>query len=290
MRMVHLDFAFDWFLKDCNLLPRDSAGKYTKHEMIQAFAQFGGTSNISLKHDYWHDTPVRDLKTMVRDVGLSPASYVFTCDLAVPDDSRQAVVDDAYSVLERVAELEVPMVMIIAAMVKEEQPIEQQKQWLIEGLRPLAERAEAMNLILFSENMDWEVNRPFMGKSADCVSTCEAVGSPAYKLAFDIKAPLFSGETPLDALELMAPHVCNVHVANVREALPEETRYFVADDGRRLTAAPLDDGLIDVPSVFARLREIGFDGPVDVEYQGMEDPVEAIPKMMRFLREELGLD
>ena len=83
---------------------------------------------------------------------------------------------------------------------------------------------------------------------------------------------------------------CDVHAANVREALPEEQRCFVADDGRRLTAAPLDDGLIDVPSLFARLREIGFDGPVDLEYQGTEDPVKAIPKMKRFLREKIGLN
>ena len=86
------------------------------------------------------------------------------------------------------------------------------------------------------------------------------------------------------------PCQCDVHAANVREALPEEQRCFVADDGRRLTAAPLDDGLIDVESIFAKLCEIGFNGSVDLEYQGTEDPVEAIAKMMHFLHNTIGMN
>ena len=291
MRLTHLDYSFDWYMKECHVLPRQTPGKYTREEVIELFGRMGGATEIELKDDYWGPVEISYLKKLVEDAGLISFSYVFTRDLALPDPQRQAVVEEVFGLIDRTVELGAPYAMIISGLIKQDYSLADQRRWMIEGLRKCVEHAESAGIILFCENIDWPPARPFMGNGRDCRDVCRAVDSEHFKLCFDFKAPLFSGEDALVALDLMGPYLCHTHGCNVRELVAGEDmpRYFDTTDNKWLTAAPLDSGLLEVPAIFEKLRKFGYDGTVTVEYQGIEDPMVALPKMYEYFREVTGV-
>ncbi|MBI1879440.1 MAG: TIM barrel protein [Chloroflexi bacterium] len=76
--------------------------------------------------------------------------------------------------------------------------------------------------IIFAENIDDPHIRPLLGRGADCRDLCAAVDSPAFRLIYDVGAPLFVEEDPLETLRVMAPYIAHVHVKNNRPLAPGE--------------------------------------------------------------------
>jgi len=171
--------------------------------------------------------------------------------------------------------------------------------------------------LTFAENMAWHLSRlqPIAAALAEagCVLGIEFIGTPTYRAPFthefiyslaglmDLIARLdagnvgvlldswhlyASGET-LDAMDsLSARDVVVVHVNDAPPGIPIAKQI---DTQRRL---PMETGVLDLPGFIAKLRTIGYDGPVAPEpfdaalaELGVRDPLAAAKQTAHSMRE-----
>jgi hydroxypyruvate isomerase len=285
-----VDYDFEWALKDHYSVPRSKPGYITREEVIEFYGTLG-VQGVELMHAYWDDYSPAGLRKLVSDAGLPITCYVFHADLAVPSAERQAGIDRAFHLLDRTAELGTSRAMIVPGTAKTDVPIDQQTAWMVEGLRPCAEKAESMGLMLLVENCDYGPIRPLMGRGSQCRDICAKVASPAFRLIYDAGCALCGEEDTMDTLRTMAPFMVHVHLKNNKLMKPGETadRYNQSISGaKRYIGAPLDGGELDLRPVFAELDRLGYRGELLIEYQGMEDPRRVVPHDIEYLRKTVG--
>jgi sugar phosphate isomerase/epimerase len=284
-QITTIDFNCDWYLKDYNLTPRSTPGDMTREDIIS----FLGTLKVDaveLMHDYWKDLPAATVRGIAHDAGLSIHCYIFVLDLALPVAQRSQAMDQLKKILDRVSELGAPTGMIIPGLVKENHTLDEQRAWMIDGLRASADLARTHKLTLLAENIDLAAIRPLMGHAADCRTLCEAVDSPAFRLIYDCGATRIINEDPVDALRTMAPYIGHVHLKNNRRLHPsdEVERSLESDHGERFTGCNLDQGEVDLTAVINELSQLDYQGAIALEYQGQEDPRKALPHNVSILR------
>jgi len=269
--------------------PREHAGTYSREQAIDLCGTLD-VDGLELMAQYWDDCTPAYVRELAGDAGLPIISYIFFVDLALPPEARAAAIDEAYAQIDRFAEMGAALGMIIPGVAKEDWPLEQQKGWMVEGLRVCAERAHSLGVTLISENVDYPPSRALMGRGAVCRDVCAQVDSPGFRLIYDTCASLFVGEDPLETLRVMAPHVAHVHIKNSRLLQPGEPwpRYFEADSGQRYTGTDIDAGVVDLPPILAELDRLGYDGYMMLEYQGLEEPDTALPRNVAALRRLLA--
>jgi sugar phosphate isomerase/epimerase len=86
-------------------------------------------------------------------------------------------------------------------------------------------------------------------------------------------------------LELLGPYLAHVHVKNSAFARPEGGGVWTA------TWAPLEDGVVNFPQLFAALRAVGYDGWLSVEdFSSAHPSREALRHNLAFIREIVGQD
>jgi L-ribulose-5-phosphate 3-epimerase len=85
----------------------------------------------------------------------------------------------------------------------------------------------------------------------------EDIGLPSLGVNLDpANLILYGKANPVDALDLIGPHVRGVHA--------KDGRY--PTNGRELgQETPLDQGLVDFPALIGKLKALGFDGSVTIE-------------------------
>jgi len=258
-RITMTEFNADWHMIEGITQPREHAGTYSREQAIDLCGTLD-VDGLELMAQYWDDCTPAYVRELAGDAGLPIISYIFFVDLALPPEARAAAIDEAYAQIDRFAEMGAALGMIIPGVAKEDWPLEQQKGWMVEGLRVCAERAHSVGVTLISENVDYPPSRALMGRGAVCRDICAQVDSPGFRLIYDTCASLFVGEDPLETLRVMAPHVAHVHIKNSRLLQPGEPwpRYFEADSGRRYTGTDIDAGVVDLPPILAELDRLGL--------------------------------
>ena len=283
------DYNADWALKENFIDPRSNPGYLTREEVL-AFFGASGVDGAELSDDYWADCSAAQLRQLASDAGLPIFSYIFNTDLAVPADQRRAVVDRVRSMLDRTVEMGARFAFVLPLFTKQGLPLDEQRAWLVEGLQECAEYAGSIGVRIIFENCDWAPIRPLMSRGKDCVNICRAVGSPHFRLACDVGAPIFVEEDPLATVREMIPYSAHVHLKNFRPVGSEEKvqRYIQANNGQRYAGTRLDVGIIDITTIVSQLRRMNYNGSLLVEYQGEEDPRPALEHNLEYLRRVLG--
>ena len=284
-RLTMTEYNADWALSARNFHQRSEPGYLTLEETI-SFLGTLGIDGLELFHPYWESTSSSDLKRLVHGAGLSIFSYIFFVDLAVPNAERLHAVDQVFAMLDKTAELGGSLAMIVPGIFKDEYPLDDQRMWMIKGLRLCASRAAALNIMLASENVDDPSARPLMGHGYDCRDICAAVDSTSYRLIYDAGAALHLGDDPINTLRDMESYICHVHVKNSRRMMPEENkaRYLEGEGGHRFVSTTLDVGEVDLVPIVAELNRINYDGHMLIEYQGQDDPLTALERNVRYLQ------
>jgi sugar phosphate isomerase/epimerase len=258
---------------------------------VVAFCGSLGIQGIELNHVYWDDYDPARLKQLAADAGLPIVAYVGFVDLAVPPSARPRALDQAFALLDRTAELGASMASWnVIAPYKEEFSLAQQRAWLIEALPEACERALSMGLIILTENAEYPPSRPLLGRAVDCRDICAQVDSPGFRLIYDVGGPIFQNEDPFETFNAMRPYVAHVHLKNYRAIAPGERpeRFRDSDDGRRYTGTTLDRGVSPIERIVAELSRFGYEGFIQIEYQGEEDPRIALKHNVDYLRGILG--
>lgn len=288
-----VDFSCAWVLKDAFQINRSKPGFMSREDVLKFYSDVHA-EGVELMDEYWHDCSPEHLRSLAGDLGLPITCYVFFVDLACPQKQRQEQIDNGRRLLDRTSAIGTPRAMIVPAVYKSEFSYSDQQNWVIDGLRVLAEHAESLGLKLLAENIDYMPVRPLMGRGSQCREICEKVDSPAFRLIYDAGCSLAVNEDPIDTLRTMAPYLHHVHVKNARRFRVGEQaeRFQTSDTGERFASTPLSEGLVNIPQVIAELEKMGYSGPVLLEYQG-EDPLDVLPVDVTFLkglRERSGHD
>ena len=166
------DFNFDWALKDGYLTAKEVVGYMTREEILQNFKELN-VDQVELTHPYWADCSTSYVKELCDEAGLTIFSYMFFVDLAVPSSERQKALEEICVAVDRIREFGATRGFLLPARAKEGVSLEDQRQWLIEGLRKAAEYAQQAGVALYSENCEWPPIRPLMGRGGDCAESVQ---------------------------------------------------------------------------------------------------------------------
>ena len=289
-RISITDYNADWAFKENFQHPRTKPGYLTPEEIV-AFYGTLGVGGVEYTHAYWGDCPVPRARQIAADAGLPIICYVFPADLVHPPSAHPAAIDEAKSLLDRTAALGAKLAMILPAFIKEGIPLQEQRKWLVEGLRPCAEHARSVGVTMCIENLDYPPGRPFHLRGSQCRDLCAEIDHPGFRLIYDCGATLFADEDFLATLRDMAPYIAHVHVKNSRRVSSSEQpeRYLDSKAGGvRYTGTVLDAGAVPIEAVVKELKQRGYKGYFLIEYQGEDDPRPTAAHNVEYLRRLLS--
>jgi sugar phosphate isomerase/epimerase len=279
-----VDFSCAWVMKDVFQINRSKPGWMSREDVLKFYSELRA-EGVELMDEYWRDCTPQYLRNLTNDLGLPITCYVIFVDLALPEKERQAEIDAGRRLLDRTAAIGASRAMIVPAVFKHDLSYSDQRSWVVEGIRVLAEYAENLKLMLLAENIDYPPVRPLMGRGTQCREICEQVDSPAFRLIYDSGCSLSVSEDPIETLKIMAPYLYHVHVKNSRRLGPQEQteRFIKSDSGETFVSTQLGAGLVDIGQVVRELDKVGYSGPILLEYNG-EDPLKVLPEDVAFLK------
>jgi sugar phosphate isomerase/epimerase len=166
--------------------------------------------------------------------------------------------------IDRAAELDAPVIRIFAGSVPKGTSEEQASAWAVEGIQQSLPYAADKGVTLALENHGGITSTP-----AQLLRLVKAVDGPNFGVNLDTGN--FRGADPYAEIAELAPYALNVQVKT---------------EIHRAGAAAKEEA--DLGRVIAILREARYSGYVVLEYEASEDPLKAIPRHIKALRELIG--
>jgi len=129
-------------------------------------------------------------------------------------------------------------------------------QLFVEGLKPVAEHAEAEGVLLLIEPEPGLL----IERADQFLELMQHIDSPAVGLNFDIGHFYCVGDDPAPAVRRLAPYIRHFHLEDI--AITRVHHHLIPGDGA-----------IDFASVFQAIQEIGYEGWITIElYPYVDDP------------------
>ena len=227
-----------------------------------------------------------NMRSALSETGTDVVAFLTYCNFIDPDPAeRQARVGQLRQSLRLAAALGAPHVTVVPGMLEGDISPKAARDWISQGLRECLSDASDLGITLAIENLGLQT--AVYGRSEYMISICEAVGS-GLKLTYDAGNFLLAAENSIDALNRIASRVVHVHFKDwqVVELQGEAPDYVLpGSDGRHYEGAVLGEGLVDLPAAAVRLNQLGYDGYISVEYEGIGDePKEAVRRGAEYLR------
>lgn len=228
-----------------------------------------------------HDRPAKELRARCDDLGIHVAAHTFFAKGLPSEDpaQRQEGLDDCKRGLEDALILGAPVVMIPTPGQSGAERDPLRRRW-IEGLKDVAPLAAEAGVTLTVENFPGDKS-PFV--LADDFSEARAA-VPGLKLTFD-NGNAGSGENPADSFRRCAGDVVHAHFKDWDVVDTQQEGYRPMLDGQFYRAALIGEGVIDHRGCLQAMREAGYDGFINIEYEGNAyDPFDATQRAVEHLR------
>jgi len=225
-----------------------------------------------------HDRTAKELRRMADDHGVLVICHTFSADFNHEDDAaRREAVDSAKQGIDDAVELGAPVVMIPTGWKAGEDRNATRRRW-IRGLKELQPTAQEAGVILTVENFPG-AQSPFV-IAADMLEAVREV--PGMKITFD-NGNAAGGEDPAESFARCAEHVVHAHFKDWSVA--GEGRGILMLNGRRYEPALIGEGIVDHQSCLAAMQAAGYDGYINIEYEGDDyEPAEAVRRAADYLR------
>ena len=172
---------------------------------------------------------------------------------------------------------------------------EEKWELLIGSLRVLAKDAEEAGVTLCVEN---HFNTMTV-TAAETAELVKAVGSEAVGALYDQANLTFTHAEPHEeAIRVQSPFIRHVHVKDLvfvdpDKAFAASSVENVSQEDRAVRSRVVGDGVLDWTDILRRLREVGYDGYLSLEYEyrwhpdDLPDPAEGFARSARALRDIL---
>ena len=216
------------------------------------------------------------LRKMSEDAGLKIAAHTFFL--------RPAEGETDISVAERSLDnaciLGAPVVMSPTTPLAGVTDREESRKLWIEKLAAVAPLAEKRNLVFTVENFPGIVS-PFV--TADDFSKAKAV-IPSLKLTFD-NGNAATGEDQIDSLKRCFKDIVQVHLKDWERSETALEGMRAMMDGAYYKPALIGEGCIDSRATVKTLEELGYDGFINIEYEGSKYPADqGMKQVLEYLR------
>ncbi len=262
---------------------------YTVHA-----GQPGGLQTLAEIADFAQDVDFDALELSARDLnantpekiaeicgarGLSISCINGPSDLSAADDAAfEAGLEEARALTDAAAAMDCPVIMLIPGRAESEEDLPRAADRIAEGLKEAVAYASGQGVTVTIEDFPNPL-APYA--SIDQVRyLLEA--APGLKLTYDCGNWVVGGDDPVEALHAFADDIVNAHIKEW-EPDPNESRIHTPD-GRWLRGGLHGQGVLDHEAILAGLAEIGYDGYLAFEYEGVEDHTEATRRGMEYLR------
>ncbi len=227
-----------------------------------------------------HDPPAIADLCASRDLAISCING--SANLAArEDDEFEAGLADAREMIEAAAEMHCPVIMLIPGMAESEDDLARAADRIVQGLRRVIPDAVSAEVTVTIEDFP-NALAPY--------ASIEQVrylinNAPGLKLTYDCGNWLIGGDDPLDAIDEFADEIVNAHIKDWEPDPNEGQRR--SPDGTSIRGGLHGEGMLDHPSILSKLTEVGYDGFLAFEYEGVEDHQEATRRGVSYLREVL---
>ncbi len=244
-----------------------------------------GVSAVEISDNYLDGEDLPRIQAALTEAGVEVACYDVYCDFITPDRAiRRTQVAKVQTGLERAARLGANQVMIVPGWITDDTSPAVARERIIEGLKECMPFARRLGVRPAIENLgfQWTV----YGRSDHLNAICEAVGPPL-SVTYDVGNFVFAGEDSMQALDRVAARISHVHFKDW-QVIPAPAERVEGElngaDGRRYLGAALGEGVVNLKGATAKLRQLGYQGYVSVEYEGLENPWEAMRRGVMYCR------
>jgi sugar phosphate isomerase/epimerase len=150
------------------------------------------------------------------------------------------------------------------------------------AIREVAGYAEGFNIKTMTENHGY-----FLQDSYRMEELVLAVDHPNYGLLVDMGNFMCADETSVNALARVMPYAFHVHAKDFlwksgTEPKPDDS-WFPTRAGNHLRGTILGHGVVSVSQCLMYIKNSGYQGAVSLEFEGSEEPLEAIARGYKFL-------
>ena len=256
-------------------------------DTIDTVRYFGsiGLSGVEVTADYLRDEEVDDLRAVLSELGMKVACHDIFCDVVTASKkARQARIAQAKEELRRATQLGAEKAIVVPGPPRDGFSFDVAREWFIEALRELAAEASRLNLTVMIENLGWQ---PVVyGTSEQLISICDAVG-PELKVTCDVGNFLLAGDDNLKAINHLLPRIDHVHFKDwliVGAGDKHSPRDFPGVDGQLYRGTILGQGIVNLEPAITELKRLGYQGTVAVDYEGIEEPRDAVRRGVAWLR------
>jgi sugar phosphate isomerase/epimerase len=227
-------------------------------------------------HLYGYDAA--EVRRIADDHGVHIVCYTFGVDVNFPDAaSRRPGLDELKRGIEIACVLGAPAVMLPVGG-KEGLTREQSRHNVLAGLREGVEFAAGAGVSITVEHFPQAVS-PFI-VSDDIEEALKAV--PELRVTFDSGNMLTGGEDPCAAFLRHKDKIIHAHFKDWSH--PAEGG-FVGLDGKRYKGALIGEGILDYEELVRTMTDAGYEGYVDIEYEGGDYPPDvATRRALDYLR------
>ena len=206
----------------------------------------------------------KELKKMSVDAGLEVACHTFFAEKLLAGDNKW--LDEVKQSIDDAVELGAPIIMIPTG-VNEEMPRRDSRYFWIDALKQIAPFAEQAGITLTIEN--------YPGKDSAFVTAADffeaKVQVPQLKLTYD-DGNAASGEDPVNSLNLCKDDIVHVHFKDWYIQDQSEEGYREMLNGKYFKPALIGQGDIPTSACLKALKKIGYDGYINIEYEGNAIP------------------
>lgn len=230
------------------------------------------------------DRELDEVDAALARTGLKLACFGACNNLAEPDEEKRKIqVADITRSVDIAARFGAGVVRVFAGDLREGLVFDEAKQWIIEGLKEAASYAEQKNVMLCLEN-----HGLFVGRADQVAAVIRDVDSPYLRSTFDAGNFVLVDENPNEAIDKLKRLVRHVHVKDfIQVPADYDGPFYRSLSGQPFTGRVPGEGIVDLPYIFARIKEVDYDGWYTVEYEGNEEQQSASTRALAKVKELL---
>jgi sugar phosphate isomerase/epimerase len=153
-------------------------------------------------------------------------------------------------------------------------------EWIVEGLAAAAEYAETKGIVLALEN-----HGLLAGKSDQVKAILAAVDSPYVKANPDMGNFLLVHQASHEAVADLAGLAAMAHFKDFRHVPDDYAGFaFTGTDGVKFAGTAVGDGEVALAACLESLRDAGFTGWLNIEYEAEESPLTGVARSVENAR------
>lgn len=242
-----------------------------------------GVDGVELLDFFWSDRAAElpAVEAALAETGLPVGVYSVANNFVLASSAERAAnVQKIADGVDNAVHFGAKTVRVFAGDLSPGISYEQGLAWIIEGLKEAAAYAYQKNTTLALEN-----HGLLAGRSDQIETILNAVASPALKANPDTGNFLLVHQASHLAVAKLATRAAMCHFKDFH-VVPDNYAgtAYVGSEGLKFAGTVIGEGDVDLPDCVKSLKEAGFDGWLNIEYEGEEDPVTAIARSVVYTR------